>query len=187
MASKQCHFHEIWLQKPEFDAWLQQTKDDSKGHCKFCRKLFDISIMGIGAVKSHAKSKQHNQIMKHKQSLYTQSITDFFGGTNKSGPTTNKSGEQVSSSVAIPEQTSDVSAVPVSLPSKSLIISEEVLHAEVLWVIKVITCHLSFSSCTDISCIFSKMFPDSQIAQLFSCVAVKLCLCSVFWHLSLFS
>ena len=57
--------------------------------------------MGIGAVKSHMKSKQHNQLMKHKPSPFTQSITDFFGGINKSG-------KQVSSSVAIPEQTSDV-------------------------------------------------------------------------------
>ena len=88
--------------------------------------------MGIGAVKSFMKSKQHNQIMKHKQSLYAQSITNFFGGTNRSAPTTNKSGEQVSSFVAIPEQTSDMSTVPVSLPSIFLIISEEVLHAEVL-------------------------------------------------------
>ena len=70
--------------------------------------------MGIGAVKSHMKSKQHNQIMKHKQSPYTQSITDFFGGTNKSVPTTNESGKLVSSSVTIPEQTSNVSSVPVS-------------------------------------------------------------------------
>ena len=135
MASKRSHFHEIWLQKPEFAAWLQQTKDDSNGCCKLCRKLLDISNMEIGAVKSHMKSKQHNPIMKHKQSPFTQSITDFFGGTNKSVPTTNKSGKQVSSSAAITEQTSDVSTVPVSLPSTSLIISEEVLHAEVLWVI----------------------------------------------------
>ena len=89
MASKRC-LCKIWLQEPEFAAWLQQTKDNSKGHCNMCRKLFDISNMGIGAVKSLMKSKQHNQIMKHKQSPYTQSITDFFGGTNKSVPTTYK-------------------------------------------------------------------------------------------------
>ena len=111
IASTQCHFREIWLQEPEFDALLQQTKDDSNGYCKLCRKLFNISNMGIGAVKSHMKSKQHNQIMKLRQSPYTQSITDFFGRTNKSTPTTNESGEQVSSSVAILEQTGDVSTV----------------------------------------------------------------------------
>ena len=147
MASKQCHFCEIWLQKPEFATWLQQTKHDSKEYCKLCRKLFDKSNMEIGAVKSHMKSKQHNQIMKHKQSPYIQLITDFFGGTNKSVPPTNESGEQVSPPVAIPEQTSNVSTVLVSSPSISLTISEEVLHAEVLWVIKVITSCYSFSSC----------------------------------------
>ena len=63
--------------------------------------------------------------------------------------------------------------MPVSLSSTFLIISEEVLHAEVLWVIKVITSHYSFSSCRDISCLFSKMFPDSQIAQSFLCGATK--------------
>ena len=75
--------------------------------------------------------------------------------------------------MAILEQTSDVSTVLVSSPSISLIISEEVLHAEVVWVIKVITSHYSFSSSKDICCLFSKMFPDSQIAQSFLCGATK--------------
>ena len=63
--------------------------------------------------------------------------------------------------MAIPEQTSDVSAVPVSLPNTFFIISEEVLHAEVLWIIKVMTSHCSFNSCQIIACLFSKMFSDS--------------------------
>ena len=74
--------------------------------------------------------------------------------------------------MAIPEQTSDASTVPVSLPSTFLIISEKVLHAEVLWVIKVIISHY-FNSYQVISCLFSKMFPDSQIAQSFLCGATK--------------
>ena len=111
--------------------------------------------------------------MKHKQSPFTRSITDFFGRTNKSAPTTNKSGQQVSFSVAITEQTGDVSTVLVSSPSLFLTTSEEVLHAEGLWVIKVITSHYSFSSCKAIIRLFYKMFPDSQIAQSFSCEATK--------------
>ena len=62
-----------------------------------------------------------------------------------------------------------MSTVPASLPSTFFIISEEVLH----WVIKVIPGHYSFSSCRVISSLFSKMFPDSQIAQSFLCVATK--------------
>ena len=75
--------------------------------------------------------------------------------------------------MAILEQTSDVSTVPVSLPSARLIISEEVLHAEVLWVIKVVTSHYSFSSYRVISCLLFKVFPNIQIAQSSSCGATK--------------
>ena len=131
------------------------------------------SVLLKAHVESHMKSKQHNQIMKHKQNPFTQSITDFFGGTNKSAPTTKKSDKQVSSFMAISEQTSDVLTVPVSSTSTFLIISEDVLHVEVLLVIKAITSYYSFSSCKDISCLFPKMFPDNQIAQSFLCGATK--------------
>ena len=78
MASKQCHFHEIWLVDPDFASWLQQEKNDSKGYCKLCKKSFNLSNMGIGAHKSHMKNKQHNLIMKDKQSPFTQPITNFL-------------------------------------------------------------------------------------------------------------
>ena len=78
MASKRCHFREIWLQEPEFAPWLQQEDNDSKGYCKLCTKSFDLSNTGIAAVKSHMKSKQYNQIKKHKQSPSTQLITNFL-------------------------------------------------------------------------------------------------------------
>ena len=61
----------------------------------------------------------------------------------------------------------------VSSSSTSLNVSEEVLHAEVLWVIKVITSHYSFIFCKGVSYLFSKMFPDSQIAQSFLWGATK--------------
>ena len=59
------------------------------------------------------KSKQHNQLMKHKPSPFTQSITDLFGRIYKSVPTTDESGKQVLFSVAIPDQIIDVSTVLV--------------------------------------------------------------------------
>ena len=65
-----------------------------------------------------------------------------------------QSDEQISSSVDIPEQTRGVSTVPISLPSTFLVISEEVLHAKFLEVIRVISSHYSFSSCQVISCLF---------------------------------
>ena len=56
--------------------------------------------------------------------------------------------------------------VPVLLPSTFLIISEEVLHAEVLWVIKVITSHYSFSFAKLLAVYFLNVF--RLIVQSFS-------------------
>ena len=79
--------------------------------------------------------------------------------------------EQGSSTSSNLEQTSEVTAA--TPPSRTLVSSDDVLHAEVLWVLKVLTSSYSFNSCKDISNLFSKMFPDSQIAQSFSCGATK--------------
>ena len=129
--------------------------------------------MGIAAVKSHMKSKQHNQIMKHKQSPSTQLITNFFSGASSSVPATgdiDEPGSSISSSIHS-EQTSDALVIPP--PSRVVLVPDDVLRAEVLWVFKILTSHYSFKSCKDINQLFSKMFPDSQIAQSFSCGATK--------------
>lgn len=168
MSSKRSYFRAVWLDDVNFAPWLQQVKDDSKGYCKLCKKTFDLSNMGIGAVKSHMKSKQHQQVLKEKQSPLTQPITKFMGENSKSSDTLREaSAEQAQTSSAI--STSNTAAVP----NVSLVVSEDVLHAEVLWVLKVIASHYSFNSSKDISQLFSKMFSDSQIAQSFSCGATK--------------
>ena len=96
-----------------------------------------------------------------------------------------QSGEKISSSVAIPNHTSDVSTVPVSLPSTFLIISEEVLHAEFLWVIKVIISHYPFSFAKLLAVYFLKCF-QTDCTVIFTW-SYKVCLFSMIWHLSLFS
>ena len=111
--------------------------------------------MEIGAVKNHIKSKQHDQIMKHKQSPYNQLLT-FGRQISLRLPPTN-----------LVNKFHHLWLFLDSSPSTSLIISEEMLHAEVFWVIKVITSHYSFSSCKDICCLFSKMFPIVRLHSHF--------------------
>ena len=45
----------------------------------------------------------------------------------------------------------------------------DVLKAEVLWVLKVVTSHFSYKSCEGLNGLFLKMFPDSKIAEKFAC------------------
>jgi hypothetical protein len=52
----------------------------------------------------------------------------------------------------------------VTLASK-----QTTLSAEIMWAMKVITSHYSYKSCTDISKLFTAMFPDSKVAASFTC------------------
>ena len=51
--------------------------------------------------------------------------------------------------------------------------SHAVTSAEIMWAIKVVTAHFSYSACNDASDLFRSMFPDSAIAAKFSCARTK--------------
>ena len=45
----------------------------------------------------------------------------------------------------------------------------DVLQAEVAWVLKCVNSHYSVNSCSDFGELFRPMFPDSTVAQQFTC------------------
>ena len=47
------------------------------------------------------------------------------------------------------------------------------MKAEINWVLKVVSSHFSFNSCSDINDIFKLMFSDSDISSQFSCGKTK--------------
>ena len=51
----------------------------------------------------------------------------------------------------------------------SFVSGNDSLRAELLWFLKVVLSHYSYSSCAGLSELFSAMFPDSDIARRFSC------------------
>jgi hypothetical protein len=50
-----CKFLNKWLEQPQYHAWLRNSPDIHKPHCKCCNKSFDISSMGELALQSHMK------------------------------------------------------------------------------------------------------------------------------------
>ncbi len=79
-----------------------------------------------------------------------------------------------SSSTSQPAPTTVASAT-ASVPHReqtdmsAFVGGKESLTAEVLWALKVVCAHYSYKSCENISALFMRMFPDSAIAQKFSC------------------
>lgn len=52
-------FNVEWLNAPEFVKWLSRAGHPSKVKCHICEIEFDISNMGISALRSHADGKKH--------------------------------------------------------------------------------------------------------------------------------
>ena len=57
---------------------------------------------------------------------------------------------------------------------KAFTTNEIVMKAEILWSIKCVMAHFSFSASADIRDLFKKMFPDSEIAAKFACGKTKM-------------
>ena len=52
--SDKTYFQRDWLTVPQFKDCLSAGKESIKAYCKRCSKAFELSNMGIQAVKSHA-------------------------------------------------------------------------------------------------------------------------------------
>ena len=57
---------------------------------------------------------------------------------------------------------------------KTFTSNEIVMKAEIMWSIKSVMAHFSFSASADIGDLFKKMFPDSEIASKFACGKTKM-------------
>ena len=51
-------FQDEWLSDPAFRSWISKTKNAHEARCFLCKTNFDISIMGVSALQSHAKGKK---------------------------------------------------------------------------------------------------------------------------------
>ena len=123
--------------------------------------MFDISDMGERALTSHMKGKKHcgwvPTISRSQNSCFSES-------------------ESIDLSSPSEGSNNHLSAHSVSSTSKSLLdsmmVSTSVAHAEICRALKTVLSKYSKSSC-DIGQLFKVMFPDSKLAESFSCAKTK--------------
>lgn len=131
----------------KYKDWLQKETDSRHAKCKLCSKTIDISNMGEAALTSHMKGKKHATAVSAAKTI---PINVFLGGANATAPNASS--------------TTNTTQASLDYSSKN-----EVMKAEIRWVLKVLNSHYSYKSSEDIAKVFTDMFPDSKIASQFSC------------------
>ena len=130
--------------------------DNKKEKCKVCRKSFELSNMGRGALTSHqTKSERHKRLMKNL-SAFLVKPKPKSSVDNRQDSISNKSND-------VSVETNDKNKQPVTL--EVVVKNSEKLKAEIVWTLKTVYSGYSNNSSKDISNLFYAMFPDNKIAK----------------------
>ena len=134
-------FQDEWLSDPAFRSWISKTKNAHEARCFLCKTNFDISIMGVSALRSHAKGKKH-QARASSSKVRSVDIRHFASNKENS----DDYGEPVPPTASA---TAKTASTTVDLSKK--------LHsvdAEIRWSLRMVNCHSSYNSCADLGAMF---------------------------------
>lgn len=177
-----CIFNSKWLKNDSYKGWLKCTEDKHKALCTVCNRSIDVSAMGESALKSHMKGSKHIEKNKAVSSSGTNcdyNIKSFFS------PDCTKTcdrDQMFSETCVRPSDLHDLNNNSTASPTISTYAFklDDVLKAEIMWTLNLITTHQSYKSAETSSKLFQAMFCDSEIARNFACGERKTAYISVF-------
>ena len=146
-----CKFNTDWLVNGKYKLWLAKGKNDNCVKCILCTKEIDLSMMGVNVLDSHAKVRKYCDIAKNRSAGLHCS---FFRKEEKPAVSTVEKDSK--------EICKDGKTVKGKLDD--YLLDDSIINVEILWILKCVMGHFSFSSCAKINSLFSAMFKDSQIA-----------------------
>ena len=148
-------FQGEWLSDPAFRSWISKTKNAHKTCCFLCKTNFDISIMRVSALQSHAQGKkqQARASLLKVQSVYIRHFPSTKENSDDCGEPVPPTGFA----------TAKTASVIVDL-SKNL----HRVDAKICWCLCMVNCCSSYKSCANLGAMFQVMFPESKIASQFT-------------------
>ena len=152
-----CTFQDSWLTRDVYKDWILKTGEKTMVKCRFCQKAFSIGAMGESALKSHMKGSKHASLAKKHDDTVSQHDASFFVAAASSGS----------------KDREDVNVKAQKVQQELSVVKEDVLKAEILWILRTIEAHHSYRSNEGVSDLFRIMFPDSGIAKQFGCSQSK--------------
>ena len=175
--NKRCTFQEDWLDSknhPEF-FWVKKANSVTEAACSLCINTFDISNMGICALKSHAKGKKHSQLINNKnRSLESFGACKIIETSKQVLNSANNLKINEASQVLKDTQNQNVKKSSGNMIT-NYTTNEVVTNAEILWALNYVYKKLSTRTASDSSELFPVMFPDSEVAKKFQMHKDKIC------------
>ena len=148
------NFQNSWLEEEELKDFVAIVKDDSnKFRCKVCNKTLTLSTEGRPAVVRHKGGAKHKEAAEKIKKFFAKSLPiDVFVVPNSPDA-------QPIATVREPQQKQATITQHVT--------TEEVLTAEIIWVLQTVLNGFSFSSCDGMGDNFRRMLKGNEVAQKF--------------------
>ena len=141
-----------------------------------CKKSIGISLMGGSALDYHAKSAKHQKNLKVSEGM---DIRSMF----------NKNSQQSTAAkqeTTFNQETTTKQGAAGTAKQGSIYVftqKENSFNVEILWCLHMVLAHDSYNSHCDLSKLFRRMFPDSNVQKTFSVGKTK-CRCTFLYGIA---
>ena len=151
-------FQDEWFSDDKYSKWIGKAPTPTEARCLVCKKNFNIYLMGVSALASHASKKKYQSKLSGKDS--SMDIRLLLEASNKSekSETSDKQTSSTDKQTSSKEKTMD----------KLIINQENTLNAEILWCLTMVLTHESYISCNDLASLFQRMFAGHEVTEHFS-------------------
>ena len=168
----------------KYKFWVRvSTLGENYFRCRLCNVDNELGSMGNTALSSHAGGIGHKNrevAAKSAPSVFVpkRSQSNIDADTSEA---TNQPSQTPDAATNLASESSSTSSVPRASNANTTITSfftsgkdsDGVISAEIMWTVYSVVQNNSFASNSDISYVFSKMFDDSQKAQVFKLAETK--------------
>lgn len=175
MVYKKTCFNEHWLLNEKFKSWVKADENNTNAFiCIICRKSVCLSNMGVQALNSHMNSKKHQNIIQIQNS--SQNLTSHVFKRPAQTPTEpnqvpevqNHNSNEVQNKKHLEEKQSSSNAssgISKQICFTSMVERDSTTKSEILWVLNLISSHISMSAGAKSIDVIKLMFPDSEILK----------------------
>ncbi|KAL8560069.1 hypothetical protein ACOMHN_041538 [Nucella lapillus] len=142
-----CRFNESWLDLPDFKCWLRKHESDQRmAFCVLCKSH----------IKLHDGGKTHKKRVQAATGVVPLNLFQQHASSSRpSGASTSSSETSSATPTGVRKTSSELSV-------SSFCTSSDVLKAEVLWTLNIVTSHYSAKSCQESSQLFETQYMTSE-------------------------